>query len=154
MPSRQHFESSGSIRHTAVARNIDFIVYKSWKCSMKREEQVTHSFLGFEWKAWEKAGNELGFTAQWQDGSGTLVSAAPIAVNETGYRSAEHLLFFAGSPPEEETVTNIDSMRMTYGFGGDRFELVEGKNWVTYSLAIGVLILLILTGAWLGLLVL
>lgn len=144
MAEKRHHEAGGTVRHTARATNLDFIAFKEWKASMEREAQVEKSFLGFTWQGWERAGDPLRFDAQWQAGNGNLTTFPPTTSSSTGYRSAAHIMFFVGSPPDDEGVSAIESMRMTYVFDGEEHELVVGKNWITYVAAIVVLVIVLL----------
>lgn len=145
MAKREHLEASGTIRHTAKATNLDFIAYKSWKASMTKEELVTKNFLWWTYQGWEKTGTPLGFTPQWQNGIGVIINASPIINSSTGYFSADELYFWSmtAAPPDNEAVSSIASMRMDYEFNGEKFDLVEGKNWITYISA-GIVILAII----------
>ena len=150
MATRTHHSSGGTIRHTAEASNFDVIAYKSWKSSMTREKKVNHSFLFFKWTSWEKSGNPTGFDAQWQDGIGRPIITTPVRTDDPGYFALEQLYFFVGSPPGNEIISSIESMRMDYTFDGEKFNLVTGKNWITYIAAIVVLVIVIaVLGYWL-----
>ena len=151
MPSLTHYESDNNVRHISKAENIDFIAYKRWRATMTRQELTDHSLFGVKWSQWENRGTPLGFNVEWQDGAGNLLTPPPIVTNGPGFRSVVQVMAFAGSPPEGEPVSQIESMRMTYSFNGEEFELVVGKNWITYIIAILVLVafvavLIIVTG--------
>lgn len=144
MAKRVHFEDDFKTRSTMSLTNIDFIAYNQWKASAKREKKVKKNFLGLSWTSWEKEGDPMSFDIECQNSAGHPVVIPPINSRKTGYFSSKCYAIFAGQPPEGEAVSSISSMRMTYHFKGKEYELVTGKNWITYALAIVVLVVIII----------
>lgn len=141
MAKRIHFEKDSKIRHTLSVTNIDFIAYKEWKASAKREENIEKHFLWWSWMGWEKSGDPISFNIECQDDIGRPIQIPPTVSRKEGYFSSKCFAAFTAQPPEGETVSSISSMRMTYSFNNEDYELVTGRNWITYAIAIAVIII-------------
>ncbi len=143
MSKRIHFENNSSVRHTLSLTNVNFIAYNEWKASAKRERKVENHFLLWSWTGWEKDGVPLSFEIECQNNAGYPVNIPPINSRKTGYFSSKCHAIFAGQPPEGEAISSISSMRMNYEFKGKPYNLVTGKNWITYSIALVVLVVVL-----------
>jgi hypothetical protein len=141
MSQDQVTTDGGQTRLTAIARNIDLVLYKSWKASTEREVLTTKRLLFLTWQGWERSRQQELFDVEFQDGIGRPITEPPAVVNVPGYLSAEHYIAMFPLPPENDPAVRTQSMRMKYGFGSG--ELVAGRNWISFLIAGAILLIAI-----------